>query len=230
MGANLLIRYQALYHDQSRFRALVSIANPWDVQLSAGLMKNTPFEPYIAWSAKQCIIKSVNSECYDQIRKKYGIDVIKIADASRWNQLDRLYTSKCHTHYLPEMSEEQLQKIAKEGYKQRESVSTNICEYLNNGSSLNLIPLIKIPTLVVHAKDDSIIPVDCVPLSLCKKNPNMLILLTQRGSHCLYLQGVLFPQENNRWFPKASKSFIDSVDSTLKDMDRQNVNQFTFGS
>ena len=52
MGANLLVRYQALYSEESRFKALISISNPWDVQLSAGLMKNTPFEPYIAWSAK----------------------------------------------------------------------------------------------------------------------------------------------------------------------------------
>lgn len=52
MGANLLLRYQALYSDESRFKALISISNPFDIQLSANLMKETPFEPYIAWSAK----------------------------------------------------------------------------------------------------------------------------------------------------------------------------------
>lgn len=130
-------------------------------------MKNTPFEPYIAWSAKQCIVKSVNSECFDDIKKLYGIDLIAINEASRWNQLDRVYTSKCHTHQLSEMTEQQLAKLNTNGQVCKSNIATSVIEYLNNGSSLDLVTKINIPTLVLHARDDSIIPVSCVPLSLC---------------------------------------------------------------
>ena len=31
MGGNILVRYQGLYHKESRFKALISISNPFDV-------------------------------------------------------------------------------------------------------------------------------------------------------------------------------------------------------
>ena len=48
MGANNLIRYQTLHSDHSRFKALISICNPFDIELASNLMKDTVFEPYIA--------------------------------------------------------------------------------------------------------------------------------------------------------------------------------------
>lgn len=56
MGANLLMRYQALSTDQSKFKAIISFSNPFDVQLASNLMKKTVFEKYIAWGAKQIIL------------------------------------------------------------------------------------------------------------------------------------------------------------------------------
>ena len=113
------------------------------------------------------------------------------------------------------MTEQQLEKISDNGQLSTSNIATSIAEYLHNGSSLYLIPKINIPTLVLHSKDDSIIPASCLPVSLCLKNPNIVVLLTNRGSHCLFLQGALFPQENNRWFTKASKAYIDCIDSKL---------------
>jgi predicted alpha/beta-fold hydrolase len=63
-------------------------------------------------------------------------------------------------------------------------VSTSVSEYYYNSSSIFLIDKIKIPTLVIHAKDDPIIPVSSLPLDSCLNNQNFIVILTNYGSHC----------------------------------------------
>jgi len=58
MGANLLLRYQAIHSQESRFKALISFSNPFDVQLASNLMKATFYEKYIQLGAKQAIFKA----------------------------------------------------------------------------------------------------------------------------------------------------------------------------
>ena len=55
MGGNVLLRYQALTPD-SRFKALLAICNPFDVQLSANMMRGTASEPYLVWLGRKVAI------------------------------------------------------------------------------------------------------------------------------------------------------------------------------
>lgn len=72
MGSNLLFRYQALYPEHSKFKALISLCNPFDPELACGLMKETPFEPYIA---TDIVMIPRSSPTRDQIEKKYDINL-----------------------------------------------------------------------------------------------------------------------------------------------------------
>jgi predicted alpha/beta-fold hydrolase len=79
MGANLLLRYQALSSDTSKFKALISISNPFDVLLSSNLMKNTLFEKYISLSAKTSVLKAMDfPEIKKELKSKFNIDFQKI--------------------------------------------------------------------------------------------------------------------------------------------------------
>jgi predicted alpha/beta-fold hydrolase len=42
---------------------------------------------------------------------------------------------------------------------------------------------------VIHARDDPIIHIDCMPLSACKENPNLIVGITERGGHVQYFDG-----------------------------------------
>ena len=78
-----------------------------------------------------------------------------------------------------------------------------------NSSCTDLLPRISVPTLIVQCKDDNIIPISCLPVSACLKNPNLIMALTHHGSHCVYFQGLLFPEYNKTWYPGACKNFVD---------------------
>ena len=42
------------------------------------------------------------------------------------------------------------------------------------------------PTLVIHSKDDPIIPIDVLPVSECLANPNIIVGIVERGGHVCY--------------------------------------------
>jgi predicted alpha/beta-fold hydrolase len=60
-------------------------------------------------------------------------------------------------------------------------------DYYARASSHKLIPEIRIPTLIIHAKDDPFIP--CAPLCdpAIAANPNVLLVATERGGHVAFI-------------------------------------------
>lgn len=80
--------------------------------------------------------------------------------------------------------------------------------YYNAASSLQAIPQIRVPTLVLHSADDLITPVQCVPVEELLCNPNIITAITPKGSHVCYFTDSL---GRERWFPKAAIEFLDSV-------------------
>jgi predicted alpha/beta-fold hydrolase len=50
MGANLLLKYCGEKSDHCKFKGLISINNPWDIQVAMNLMRNKIVEPYLTSS------------------------------------------------------------------------------------------------------------------------------------------------------------------------------------
>ena len=59
-------------------------------------------------------------------------------------------------------------------------------DYYSKASSIKLIPKIKIPTLIIHSEDDSIVPIAPLRKSKANKNPNMINAITI----CFKLNGI----------------------------------------
>jgi predicted alpha/beta-fold hydrolase len=98
--------------------------------------------------------------------KKYGIDFSAVAKAIDWKGWDEEYTRKA----VPQ-------------YKTLE-------QYYKASSSLKLISNVKRPTLVIHSKDDPIVPINCLPVDVCVKNPRFIVGIVEKGGHVCYFQGV----------------------------------------
>jgi predicted alpha/beta-fold hydrolase len=64
------------------------------------------------------------------------------------------------------------------------------------------------PTLVVHSKDDPIVPIDCLPLSECHANEKFIVGIVERGGHLCYFYGV---DGQKRWYPLVSSEYLDAV-------------------
>ncbi|KAG5484173.1 hypothetical protein CUR178_07327 [Leishmania enriettii] len=53
-----------------------------------------------------------------------------------------------------------------------------------------LIQRIRVPTLLVHARDDPVAPTSTLPFSLLQANPWITTVLTRRGSHAVFMESV----------------------------------------
>lgn len=64
------------------------------------------------------------------------------------------------------------------------------------------------PTLVIHSKDDPIIPFECLPTSECMANKNFIVGIVHKGGHVCYFQGK---HGQKRWYPLVSSEYLDAV-------------------
>ncbi|KAI5685971.1 hypothetical protein MNV84_01258 [Leishmania braziliensis] len=53
-----------------------------------------------------------------------------------------------------------------------------------------LIQRIRVPTLLVHARDDPVAPTSSLPFSLLQANPWITTVLTRRGSHAVFMESA----------------------------------------
>ncbi|GAB4004293.1 alpha/beta fold hydrolase [Spirosoma migulaei] len=57
-------------------------------------------------------------------------------------------------------------------------------DYYTRSSSLQFIPAITIPTLIVNAKNDPFLSPECFPSELARELPNMWMEFPEQGGHC----------------------------------------------
>ena len=202
MGANNLLKYVGSMPDHCKFKAVASFGNPFDVWAAMNLMRDTGFEDYMANSTVQSYFLRKGSgdggdfnerhlkETLDgdnigmtpsekvimrQIIKGHNLDMPKLGKCKTWAQIDQELFSK--------MVVTPVEKMNEEAKKSKYTVSTSLAEYYNNLSCMDEIKNIKIPTLVVHSRDDPIIHYHCVPIDTCVANENFIVAMTNYGSH-----------------------------------------------
>lgn len=64
-------------------------------------------------------------------------------------------------------------------------------DYYGRSSSAAFIRGIRVPTLVLHSRDDPFLPEDRIPLDAMDANPNVVPILTDRGGHVAFVGGSL---------------------------------------
>jgi predicted alpha/beta-fold hydrolase len=79
-------------------------------------------------------------------------------------------------------------------------------DYYNNASSLPFIPNIRVPTLLIHSKDDPFIPFDPFADRRVASNPMVRLLATERGGHVAFC-GQSQPDEDRAWAENRAVEF-----------------------
>lgn len=88
-------------------------------------------------------------------------EIISIADINKIKTLkdfDDVYTSKAH------------------GFK-------DALDYYEKSSSLQFLPNIKVPSLIINALDDSFLSPECFPVKEAKNNANLFLEMPKNGGH-----------------------------------------------
>jgi len=50
---------------------------------------------------------------------------------------------------------------------------------------------LKIPVVFISSRDDPLIPEQALPIEECKKNKNTILILTKRGGHVGFSEGLI---------------------------------------
>lgn len=75
--------------------------------------------------------------------------------------------------------------------------------YYRHASSIENLLKVKIPLLVLHAKDDPIACDEAAPYDECEANPYTFMVATNGGGHIGW-----FEWNGGRWFPKPIMAFF----------------------
>ena len=88
----------------------------------------------------------------------------------------------------------------------------DVTDYYTRSSSLQFLPGIAIPTLIVNAKNDPFLSPECFPGSLARELPNVWMEFPEQGGHCG------FPSKNEgiqgtSWSEERALSFLTDYNS-----------------
>ncbi len=78
-------------------------------------------------------------------------------------------------------------------------------DFYEKSSSLQFIPNIRIPTLLINAADDSFLSSDCYPVELAKQMPNFFLEIPENGGHVGFIE---FSDDGFFWIEKRIVEFL----------------------
>jgi len=155
LGGNLLLKYLG-EREQVPFeiKKAVAISTPLSLKGSLEALQKTS-----NWVYRTSFLMD--------LKKKYRQKIHQFPEKISNNNLkhikslldfDNVYTSKAH------------------GFK-------NAYDYYKKNSSLQFLPRIKIPVLLINAKNDSFLSKDCYPIALAESSENIFLEIPKYGGH-----------------------------------------------
>lgn len=178
LGGNMAMKYIAEGRDlPEEIKGVIGVSVPCDLYSSA----------------KELL--KLKNYAYAQRFKKHLLDKLKLklplfpndiskSDVKSINTLldfDNIYTSRAH------------------GFK-------NALDYYNKCSCLQFLPKVKIPALIINAKNDSFFGPECYPYKEAEKNPNFYLETPKYGGHVGF-----HAKDNITYTEKRAIKFLDEV-------------------
>ncbi len=91
--------------------------------------------------------------------------------------------------------------------------------YYEENSASDVIDLVRVPTLILHAKDDPFLPWEPLTRMKVASNPNLLIRMTRRGGHLGFLENDGRSDPDRSWAENRVMEFFQFVQGKLDDGD-----------
>ncbi|WP_311196122.1 alpha/beta fold hydrolase [Antarcticibacterium sp. 1MA-6-2] len=176
LGGNLMLKYLG---ERTEFppelKAAVAVSTPCNLHKSL-LELDKPQN----WIYSKRFVAKLKQQLYLR-ESRYPANISK-SDIDSCNNLfsiDDLYTGKAH------------------GFK-------DALDYYEKNSALQFIPHIKIPTLLINAKNDGFLSKDSSPVELARVNPWFHLEMPDHGGHVAFLQN-----KNETYAEERALEFIE---------------------
>jgi hypothetical protein len=186
LGANMLLKYLGERGaDLSiRLRGAAAISPPFDLALGAARPSTRPLSFYA-----DRFVQSIQVKIKAKIEQNATIfaprvDVHAALAAQTLQQLDDAFTAPLH------------------GFQDAQ-------DYYARCSSRRYLAGIRVPTLVLRAKDDPLIPVEDIPFDLLDANPALFPGITEQGGHVGWIEGL--PGRYRFWAERQTARFLAAL-------------------
>jgi uncharacterized protein len=119
--------------------------------------------------------------------------------------------------YFPEYSAKPMNKMTSfrefdDYYHSKYSEFKSANDYYTSQSAKRLLSKIRLPTLIIHSKDDTIVPIKPLKTSSAMTNPKIITLITKHGGHCGFLGKSCCPGDiDARWAENRVLEFFSLI-------------------
>lgn len=203
-GATMLANYIGEEGDTCLLSGATLLCNPWDLVLSANKMK-TDFwaRKLFAKNITHFLVRTLEVNM-NQVEWKGGEKPTNVSPENPTNYpFTRENLKKAKQFTEPSQFDETFTSKAV-GFD-------SAWDYYKVGSSLNRLPSINVPTLVINSHDDPVIGEENIPVEQAKANPNILLVESDLGGHLAYLD-----RNYNPWITKQIAMYFDTLESFVK--------------
>lgn len=88
-------------------------------------------------------------------------------------------------------------------------------DYYACASAADVLGDIAVPTLIVHSRDDPLVPPDLIESDVVARAPNISAVVTERGGHCAFLGRDVAPGHLDRYW--AENVVLDGFEAACKE-------------
>ena len=180
LGGNALLKYLGEYPEQSKWlRAAAGISVPLDLVAAGNHLSDDPFNRHIY---SRYFLRSLKPKVLEKAKRFPGvIDVMRITQARDLRDFDDAYTAPMH------------------GFR-------DAMDYWTQSASKPWLKHIRVPTLVLNARNDPFLPEPTLP-SVDQASDQVLLHQPASGGHTGFVTGQL-PGELN-WLPERLARFFN---------------------
>ena len=175
LGGNLTLKYLGEGLAPKEIKKAVTISVPLNLHTSCLVLSKAS-----NWVYEQRFLRSLSTKVKAKPGLRHRVDVSKLDGLKSLFEFDDHFTGPLH------------------GYR-------DAVDYYTQCSSIHSLPQIRIPTLVVNARNDPFLSSDCFPV---QSNPHVKLEFPERGGHVGFAQ---FDKNGLYWSEMRALSFIGSV-------------------
>ena len=181
LGGNVLVKLLGERGEGARdlVGAAVAVSVPYDLAAGARALEGGLGPMYSAYFLRS-LRRSVRAK--ERARgHDYGLDGFAAFGSLR--EFDDAFTAPVH------------------GFRDAE-------DYYRRSSAARFLPDVRVPTLILQARDDPFLPAEALPEATIRSNPWLVDAITDHGGHVGFLEGAT-PWRPRFWAEEAAARFLD---------------------
>ncbi|KAG5320446.1 ABHD3 Phospholipase, partial [Pseudoatta argentina] len=169
---------------RSKLRACLIISVPWNVFAATKSTEENYFNRMLNKHLASNLCRTMQRH-RDTAVGPFNVDMDTVLKSQTIREFDSNFTAR---HF---------------GYK-------NVEEYYSNATLHDKLHLIEVPTLCLNAADDPFQPLKAIPLKEISQTKNVAVVVTSRGGHIGFLEGV-WPAKEEQYMGKFFSQFFTAM-------------------